>query len=50
MMSLVLILRSAFVPDPVNSAFEVPLMVYRNFFVGGMWSVNKERGGVPVLT
>lgn len=49
-MSLLLILRSVSVPDPVNSVFEVLLMVYRNFFVGGMWSVNKERGGVPVLT
>lgn len=50
MMPLMLIPRSASVPDPINSTFEVLLMVYRNCFVGGMWSVNKERGGVPVLT
>ena len=50
MMSLVLTLRSASVPDLVNSIFEVLLMVYRNFFAGSMWSVNKEGGGVPVLT
>lgn len=49
MMSLVLILKSASVPDPVNSIFEVSLMVYGSFFAGGMWSVNKK-GGVPVLS
>lgn len=43
MPSLVPILRLASVPGKVNSVFEVLLMIYRNFCVGSMWNVNKEK-------
>lgn len=42
-LSLVLILRLVSVPGKVNSVFKVLLMIYRIFFVGSMWNVNKER-------
>lgn len=42
-LSLVLILRLVSVPGKINSVFKVLLMIYRIFFVGSMWNVNKEK-------